>query len=143
MVSVSAARVSAAVLFQRNDWPPQWRDGVYDFHHYHSTAHEVLGFAGGHATLMLGGENGRRLEAHAGDVAVLPTENGHCKLEAAPTFSSSVPTRRKQRWDICRSVPSKEAIDRMRHLPFSKSDPVAGGRRAADDHLAVALNPLQ
>jgi hypothetical protein len=38
----------------------------YDFDHDHSTAHEVLGFADGHAKLMLGGENGHELEINAG-----------------------------------------------------------------------------
>ena len=72
--------------FAHNEWTNSWVNGVFDYHHYHSNTHEVLGVLNGEATLQLGGTNGDLVRVRAGDVLVLPAGTGHRRIEASSDF---------------------------------------------------------
>jgi hypothetical protein len=50
------------VLFAHCGWKGSWRNGIYDFAHYHSRTHEVLGLAHGKVLVRFGGVRGRVIE---------------------------------------------------------------------------------
>lgn len=113
-------------LFETNGWRGSWRNGVYDFDHYHSNAHEVLGVARGSATLQLGGDAGQTVEVKAGDVLVLPAGTGHRRISASADFTviGAYPPG-QEHYDVCR-VRSPETELRISKVALPKTDPVHG-----------------
>ena len=73
-------------LLRANGWGGAWTWQVFDFHHFHPDAFEVLAVAQGSATLMLGGPQGEEIDVEAGDVMILPPGFGHRQIEARSGF---------------------------------------------------------
>jgi uncharacterized protein YjlB len=70
-------------LFGANGWNEPWRDVMYDFLHFHTHTHEVLGIARGTLRAQFGGAKGKKLDLKTGDVVVIPAGTGHRKLRAS------------------------------------------------------------
>jgi len=67
-------------LFAKNGWGKSWRNSIYDFLHFHTHTHEVLGIARGSARVQFGGKHGPILDVKAGDVIVHPAGTGHERI---------------------------------------------------------------
>ncbi len=115
-------------LFAQHGWQPQWRHTMYDFDHFHSTAHEALGVFRGTATVCLGGPHGRQIEVHAGDVLVLPAGVGHRRSHASADFCMVGAYPDGQQWDTLRGDPAQlaAATERIAGLPVPDRSPVGG-----------------
>ncbi len=117
---------AAEAMFARNGWPPAWRYGIYDFHHFHSNTHEALAVVRGSARVMLGGPEGEEVEMAPGDVAVLPAGTGHRLLEARDGFLCVGAYPDGFSPDLIREAPDDAARRRIAAVPIPPSDPVEG-----------------
>jgi uncharacterized protein YjlB len=122
------------ILFERNDWPPQWRDGIFDYHHFHATAHEVLGIAAGSVEVIIGGPNGRLVRVSAGDALLLPAGTGHCLQSHAGAFQVVGGYPEGQQWDIRREALTPDEQVAMEALPFPPRDPLDGTHGPVVEH---------
>ena len=115
-------------LFRNNGWGGSWRNGVFPFHHYHSTAHEVLGVVRGTVRLTFGGEEGVTVEVAAGDVVVIPAGVGHRNLGSSGDFLVVGAYPKGQSWDLRTGEPHErpEVLENIRKVPLPESDPVFG-----------------
>jgi len=117
----------AQALFAANGWRGSWGDGVFDFHHFHSTSHEVLAVISGSATLELGGPQGEAFDVTAGDVLVLPAGTGHRRAAADTDFQvvGAYPAGQED-YDLLREA-DENARARIAALGPPPQDPVGGG----------------
>lgn len=114
--------------YTNNQWRAAWRWGVYDFPHYHSTAHEVLGCYRGSATLQLGGKEGVKFVIEPGDIAILPAGTGHQNLGASDDFHVCGGYPIGQEADLLRGHANERPanLKNIKAVPLPKSDPAFG-----------------
>jgi uncharacterized protein YjlB len=114
--------------FAANGWTGCWRNGIYDYHHYHSTAHEVLGIVSGSGMVRFGGESGETVGLTTSDVVVIPAGVGHALINASDDFLVVGAYADGREWDLLRDDPQVIAVARQRiaQVPFPSTDPVDG-----------------
>ncbi len=115
-------------LFLKHHWTGAWRNGLFTVHHYHSTAHEVLGIYSGDVTAQLGGPEGPKLTVHAGDVVVLPAGVAHKNVAQSRDFRCVGAYPRGTANDMQYGTPEERpaADRRIAAVPLPQADPIFG-----------------
>lgn len=114
--------------FADNNWGGSWRNGIYNFQHYHTTAHEALGVYGGWAEVQLGGDGSKIVRIEKGDLVVLPAGTAHKRIKSGDGFAVVGAYPDGQNWDM--NYGKKEEMDKAKrniaNVALPNNDPVFG-----------------
>ena len=133
VVSLTKAPDPAAAfesLFKTNGWTGAWRNGIYNYIHFHPRTHEVLGVARGRARVRFGGNRGKTVSLRTGDVVILPAGTGHQALTASKDLLVVGAYPVSGKYDEFRARPADHATA-LRMIPKVRApakDPVFGKR---------------
>lgn len=117
-------------LFRANSWQDTWRNGIFDHHHFHATAHEVLGCARGTVDVLLGGPNGEAVTLNAGDIALLPAGTTHKNLGQSNDYLiiGAYPPGQSPDFEYGDEARYDEVLSSIGRVPPPQQDPVTGER---------------
>lgn len=123
-------------VFRAHGWRGTWRNGIFSYHHYHSTSHEVLGVSRGSARVQLGGPEGSAFEVESGDVMVLPAGVAHKNLDADGRFQVIGAYPNGREWDLKTGERGErpKADRNIEQVPLPEQDPVYGRRGPVMKH---------
>jgi uncharacterized protein YjlB len=124
-------------LFKANGWQGTWRNGIFDEHHFHATAHEVLGCARGSVDVLLGGPNGETVTLHAGDIALLPAGTAHRNMGHSDDYLiiGAYPPGQSPDMEYGDDDRYERAVASIGAVPLPERDPVTG------EHVVAGLAP--
>jgi uncharacterized protein YjlB len=119
-------------LFETNRWVNSWQDGILDYHHYHSTAHEVLAVFRGQARLQFGGPSGPTVSVSPRDLIVIPAGVAHKCLEHDKEFTVVGAYPEGQSYDMMKGNPGERpaADERIKDVTLPVTDPIYGSEGA-------------
>jgi uncharacterized protein YjlB len=115
-------------IFADNEWSNSWRNGIYTFHHYHSTTHEVMGICSGECKVELGGDEGVICTVEKGDVLIIPAGVAHKNTGNSSDFKCIGAYPFGASFDIRYGTAEErtEADKNIENAPFPSMDPVYG-----------------
>jgi uncharacterized protein YjlB len=132
VLQASDLAVAFETRFAVNGWTNGWRDGIYDYHHFHSTAHEALGFVRGRVHLQLGGPHGPVHSLGPGDAVVIPAGVGHRNVGSSADLLVVGAYADGRDFDICREDADKQCVrTNLKSLPDPLTDPLGDGANGA------------
>ena len=106
-------------LFEGNSWRKDWEWTIFDYAHYHSTAHELLTIVRGSADFQFEGPQGLIHTVSKGDVIAIPAGVAHRCVEDRDLWVVGAYPR-GQSWDVVRGESTQElleAVDRIVQVP--------------------------
>lgn len=115
-------------LFKSNNWSNVWHSGIYEYPHYHSITHEVMGVYKGETKLQLGGNNRIILELHKGDVLIIPAGVAHRNLQNEKDIKcvGAYPEGKDYDMKYGKSAELEVAFRNIEKVPMPLKDPVFG-----------------
>jgi len=113
-------------LFAGNGWIHSWRNGILGTHHWHSTAHEVLGLYAGEVDVQFGGEGGPIVQGRRGDVIIVPAGVAHKRLSGSRDLGVVGAYADGRRPDMCTPQTASARQRNIGAVPLPDCDPVFG-----------------
>lgn len=113
-------------VFAHHNWSNSWVNDIFDYHHYHSNTHEVLGIYCGTAQVQFGGPSGTCFELTRGDVVIIPAGVAHKKLSGGADFTcvGAYPQGKEYDIKLGKADERPNADENIAAVALPTSDPV-------------------